>query len=247
MPHPTKPKKVVAPGPNSLPDTTQTSADSSALLPGVSQNVPKSTNSIRTTIPTPQSERIMQRYASGQSIRKISRSEGRARQTVTKIVRSEDMRKCACELRERLYALGDHALAAVEDGLVQQKDARLGYRLLEDIGAVPSVHEKPLLPADAEVTKPETLNRFELAIAEREDGTVSPIGVGLARMILEKSASFGWELPTPEEMRHNRMVADAIDEATSGNSVGLQLSNSVKWESMKALFEEKFREFIDQV
>ena len=42
-------------------------------------------------IPAPQVVRIMKRHVAGESVRKISREEGRDRAAVTKIVKSEDM------------------------------------------------------------------------------------------------------------------------------------------------------------
>ena len=57
-------------------------------------------------IPAPQRERIMQRHTLGQSIRRIAREENRARETVTKIVRSDDMRAYVTGLRERSTVLG---------------------------------------------------------------------------------------------------------------------------------------------
>src|SRR5215469_2973146 len=43
-------------------------------------------------IPEPQAARIVQRYIAGENIRAIAREEGRDRGTVTRIVKSEDMR-----------------------------------------------------------------------------------------------------------------------------------------------------------
>lgn len=223
------------------------SAGNSALTTGVSQAGPNFTKIDRSAIPPPQSARIMQRYAAGQSIREISRAEGRARQTVTKVVKSEEMRTFVCALRERLYALGDHAVGAVEHALIRDKDGRLGYRLLLDIGAVPSPQERTVIPANIEVFKRENLNSFELEVAENERGEITRTGVGIARMIQKKSEAFGLELPTVEELRHNRMVAQAIDEAILGNGLELHNSNPAKWGEMKRLFEEKLREFKEQV
>src|ERR1035441_3411023 len=81
----------------------------------VYRNAPKFTKERLSRIAAPQSERILQRFIVGQSIREISREEGRARQTVTKIVRSDQMQSYVQGMRERFYGLGDDALAAVQD------------------------------------------------------------------------------------------------------------------------------------
>src|ERR1035437_6820595 len=90
----------------------------------VYRNAPKFTKKQLSRIPAPQSERIMHRFIAGQTIREISREEGRARQTVTKIVRSDQMQSYVQAMREHFYGLGDDALAAVQRALQQQKDAQ---------------------------------------------------------------------------------------------------------------------------
>jgi hypothetical protein len=173
----------------------------------VSQNRPKSAKKTEiTAIPPPQSVRIMQRYVAGQSIREISRKEGRARETVTKIVRSNEMNTYVSTLRERFYGLGADALSAVEHGLRQMRDPRLGYRLLMDIGVVPSPEERQPIPANREVIDRGSLNSFELASAEDENGQINNTSLGLARVAQVNAELFGFELPTPDEIRHNRMV-----------------------------------------
>src|SRR5215469_6154190 len=108
----------------------------------VHQDQPQSTKKPRTIVPPPQSARIMQRYIDGKSIRQIAREEQRDRATVTKIVRSDEMQSFVQKMRERFYGLAFDAMNAVEHSLQQQNDARLGYRILSDIGIVPSVGER---------------------------------------------------------------------------------------------------------
>ena len=83
----------------------------------VYRNAPKFTKKRLCRIPAPQSERILQRFIVGQSIREISREEGRARETVTKIVRSDQMQSYVQAMREHFYGLGGDALAAVQHAL----------------------------------------------------------------------------------------------------------------------------------
>ena len=84
----------------------------------------------------------MQRYVGGQSIRQIAREEKRDRATVTKIVRSDEMQGLVQRMRERFYGLAFDAMDAVEHSLKQKNDARLAYRMLCDIGIVPSAVER---------------------------------------------------------------------------------------------------------
>jgi hypothetical protein len=205
---------------------------------GVGQNRPNLTKKSETMISGPQRECIMQRYAAGQSIRKISREEDRARETVTKIVHGDDMRTFVSNLRERFYALGEHALAAVEYGLVKGKDAQLGYRLLMDIGAVPSPPERALIPANREVVKKASLNEWERALVGEEEGQKGQIMIGVARMMQERAKFYDLKLPTPQEMRHNKAVAALINEVTGGQSDKLSLSNPAEWNRLKVQIEE---------
>ena len=63
-----------------------------------------------TTVPQPQVQRILCRYASGTSVRQIARIEKRDRATVGKIVKSEDMTRYVTSMRERFFALTRTAL-----------------------------------------------------------------------------------------------------------------------------------------
>jgi len=100
------------------------------------QSIPKSTNAGRTIVPPPQSQRIRERFVAGQSIRKFRAKNGRRVQTVTKIVRSEQMNAFVQQMREHFYGLGVDALDAVRHSLRKRKDGKLGYRLLSDIGVI---------------------------------------------------------------------------------------------------------------
>jgi hypothetical protein len=85
---------------------------------------------------------MIQRYIAGQSIRQIARDEQRDRATVTKIVRSDEMQAFLEKMRERFYGFAFDAMDAVEHSLKQQNDVRLAYRMLSDIGVVPSERER---------------------------------------------------------------------------------------------------------
>lgn len=90
----------------------------------------------RDKVPPPQRVRILQRYATGDSIVKIAREEGRNRETVSRIVHSDEMQVYVARMREKFYGLADLAIAAVQHALEKRKDAQLGYRILVDTGVV---------------------------------------------------------------------------------------------------------------
>jgi hypothetical protein len=80
-------------------------------------------------------------YCDGASIRAIARAEGKARETVTKIVRSADL-----EIQREVYAdfvqrqmvkLADHVFPALEYALEHSKyGAKLGLELLDRMGLI---------------------------------------------------------------------------------------------------------------
>jgi hypothetical protein len=110
-------------------------------------SVPRVTKSPCPRIPRPQIERIKQRHIMGQSQREISRAEGRSRPTIARIVKGEEMRAYVQEMRERFYGLAPDALATIEYALREQKDARIAYDILRDVGVAPRRGESLQLPA----------------------------------------------------------------------------------------------------
>jgi hypothetical protein len=106
----------------------------------IRQNPSNSTKKSRITIPQPQATRIVQRFIAGDSIRKIAREENRDPKTVAKVVRTQEVAEYIRKTRERFYGLAEDALNAVQQAL-REGDARLGYQLLKDIGAVPTAED----------------------------------------------------------------------------------------------------------
>ena len=115
------------------------------LDPQSGQSLPKSAKKRGIIVSFPQRERIKQRYVAGQSIREIAREEGRARETVTKIVRSPDMERMVRQMRERYYGLADDALESLRRALERETNGRLAHQVLKDVGVVPSPEERMLL------------------------------------------------------------------------------------------------------
>jgi hypothetical protein len=158
----------------------------------------------------------MQRYVGGESIRQIAREERRDRATVTKIVRSDEMQGFVQKMRERLYGFAFDAMNSVEHSLKQQNDARLAYRILTDIGIVPSAEERHSIAAQPPSINKSTMTPLELAIAENEDGSINRVAYGAACVMEESARVFGTELPTAEEYRHSCRVAKVANEITNG-------------------------------
>jgi hypothetical protein len=102
---------------------------------GPYQSLPKPRKKGFSSVPPPQRERILRRYIEGQSIRRISREEGRARETVTKIVRSaNEVESYVQRMQEAYIRLGAEAVQAVRYAIVVKKDGWLAHQLLKDVG-----------------------------------------------------------------------------------------------------------------
>jgi hypothetical protein len=138
-----------------------------------------------TTVPSPQAQRILCRYVGGASVREIARIEKRDRATISKIVKSEQMESYVTSMREKFYALADDAIYSVQKAL-QAGDAELGYRLLKDVGIVPSAKQE---------IQPQ--NQVPMGA---EDARVRETMVKLASIAIERNKIFGTPLPCANEL-----------------------------------------------
>jgi hypothetical protein len=98
------------------------------------KRLPRSTKSNQTHGPGPQRERIVSKFIEGKGIRQISREEGRSRETITKIVRSEDVQCYVADLKQQYVSLGHLALETLTRALRSSKDGKLAHQILVDIG-----------------------------------------------------------------------------------------------------------------
>jgi hypothetical protein len=211
-------------------------------LKPISHDQPKSSRNPRTIVPPPQSARIMQRYIAGDSVRQIAREEQRDRATVTKIVRSDEMNAFVQKMREEYYGLAFEAMDAVRHTLKVQKDGRLGHQLLEDIGVIPSAEERCAMAAE-ETIKLEraSLTPFEAAITEGEEGQRFHVAYGMACAIEESAKNFDFPLPTPEEIRFRRKVADAANEITGGRFHQICMTDGPEEKRIRQLAAQKVK------
>ena len=142
---------------NILPPVRSPSASNQAIAPPERAHLKRSSRAdyhpapcdakkTHSRIPAPQIERIRQRHIVGQSQREIARAEGRSRPTIARIVKSEEMQAYVQGMRERFYALAPDALSTIEYAMQVQRDARIAYDVLRDIGIVPRKNEPVQLP-----------------------------------------------------------------------------------------------------
>jgi hypothetical protein len=139
----------------------------------------------RNRVPPPQRERICQKYVAGKSVAQISREEGRNRETVTRIVTSDEMRAHVKRLREEYLGLGDAALSALRHALEKGKDGKLAYRVLKDSGVVPRESELMQILATEESTQGSQFGR---------------IAAQLLLTAIERGRTFGYDVPEAEDL-----------------------------------------------
>jgi len=135
--------------------------------PKTSQTKPDPAKNPRTNVPSPQSARIIKRFISGQSIRKIAREEKRDRETVKRLVQSDEVREYVLALRAQFYGLGSDAVDAVQHQLRQEKNGRLGLEILRDIGVVLEKRACHRLLHLGNYNEPEELNHLRKLVEER--------------------------------------------------------------------------------
>jgi hypothetical protein len=119
-------------------------------------------------VPAPQAERIKQMFVQGYSIRKISREEGRARQTIVRIVRSEDVQNFVKQMQEELWGLIPAAIGALRHELEINKNSDLAYQIIKDIGVfLPAKSQEQLSPYDSDMRVKEIMGEFVKIALER--------------------------------------------------------------------------------
>ncbi len=126
------------------------------------------------------------------------------------------MQACVQKLSQEFYALGSDALDAMRYELEVRKNGRIGYQLLRDIGAIPSPEERIAIAAKPSTIDNSTLTPFELAVAEDEHGQINRVAYGMACAIEESARVYGTPLPTAEEYRRRRRIAEVADELSGG-------------------------------
>jgi hypothetical protein len=143
------------------------------------KRLPRSTKSNQIHVPAPQRERIVSKFIEGKGIRQISREEGRSRETVTKIVRSEDVQSYVADLRQQYISLGQLAVATLTRALQSSTDGKLAHQVLVDIGVVSGANAEPLANAEAYDEEREVqvmMGRLVQASIERVQAYGRPLG-----------------------------------------------------------------------
>jgi hypothetical protein len=118
------------------------------IYSNVQEMAPKSAAIVRSEpklrITLPMQAQIIALFVKGYSLSEISRQTHRARQTVTKICRSEDVQAKIQELRARLLGESDDWLESINFAVTHETDARLACKLSEAFGIIPTREKNAL-------------------------------------------------------------------------------------------------------
>jgi hypothetical protein len=129
---------------------------------------------------------------------------------------SDEMQAAVQKLCGEFYALGSAAVEALRYSLEIRKDARIAYQILNALGVIRSPEERIAIAAKPSTIDKFTLTPFELAVAEDEHGQINRVAYGMACAMEESARIYGTPLPTAEEYRRLRRIAEVADELSEG-------------------------------
>jgi hypothetical protein len=180
-------------------------------------NLPKTTTKSAAIVPaspilriTPAAQlEIIDLYLRGCSLCEIARQTHRARQTVTKICRSDEVQAKIQEVRGKLLGCSDKWVESIGFALDNELDGRVALELAERFGAIPVLQQPP---ANAYPLQQTTLQSID-----RETFKKAAI---IGMVALERGKVFAAELPTEEEELHaagrTACVRPSVRRARSG-------------------------------
>jgi hypothetical protein len=150
---------------------------------------------------------IINLYLQGFSLCEIARRTHRARQTVTKICRSDEIQSKVVEVRERLLGSADRWIESISFALDHELDGRLALELAERFGVAPPQ------PVNAEPTQQSFFQSID------RETLVKAAVFGM--MALQGTKVFGSEPPTEEELSE-RLVQTAQPEGEATEKKALR-------------------------
>jgi hypothetical protein len=164
----------------------------------VHQYQPRSTKNPRTIVPPPQSARIMQRYISGESLRKIAQEEHRDRATISKIVKGPEVAAYIEALRGKFYGALEIAMDSLLDEL-QNPNSRtrgwLAFEMLKDGGVIPKRSQTVGLELKTPESEP-----------EGEEASIRRIATALVKGAIERHRFYGLPLPEADEVEQSLLA-----------------------------------------
>jgi hypothetical protein len=140
----------------------------------------------------------MQRYISGESLRKIAQEEHRDRATISKIVKSPEVAEYIEVLREKFYGSLEIAMDSLLDELRNPNSKTRGwlaFEMLKASGVVPNRNQ--MMELESRTPEPEP---------ESEQAAIKRIAVALVQGAIERHRFFGLPLPEADEVEQSLLA-----------------------------------------
>jgi hypothetical protein len=140
----------------------------------------------------------MQRYISGQSLRKIAESEHRDRATIAKIVKSPEVAGYIEALREKFYGALEIAMDSLLDELRNPNSRARGWSAFEALkngGVIPNTSQ--LMELESRTPSPDP---------DSEQAAIKRMAVDLVEGALVRQRYFGIPLPEADEAERSPLV-----------------------------------------
>jgi len=144
----------------------------------------------RHRIPAPQRIRVMQLYALGKNQTAIAKQEKLNRETVGRIVRSEEMNDFVEQIRAQFRGLSELAIAALHQQLQEggKEAIEIAWRVLETNG---------IIPPEGQAVNYST--QMQDASANEENESVQKTLSAFGRIAMERARVFNCPMPELEE------------------------------------------------
>ena len=154
--------------------------NSAGALATINHSVPKPTIRGTSLVPAPQAERIRS-LSRGIASERSREKRAEPRQTILRIVRSEDVQNFVKQMQEELWGLIPAAIGALRHELQTNKNSQLAYQIIRDIGVfLPARIQQPPSPYDSD-------ERVKLIMGE------------FVKIGLERNRIYGTPMPEIEE------------------------------------------------
>jgi len=146
-------------------------------------------------ITPPMQAEIIRLYMQGCTLCEISRRTGRARQTVTKVVRTPDTQDKILEMRQALLVESHDWVELLNRAVRHETDSKLAFKLARAFGAIPAI---PSRKQNAPGPKPDNLEHIDPELGAKART--------LEQIALERGPSLPPEAKELEKLAHGEPV-----------------------------------------
>ena len=174
---------------------------------------PKPAKKTRNRIPPIQRLRVMEKYALGTNQTEIARQEGLNRESIGRIVKSEEMEAFTEDIRERWRGLCDSAVESVRR-LIAKDDKQMVLRVLESNGILP--------PQGAALN-----HNVPTAANPNQDDRVKNLRACFADVMMERAKVFRTPFPELAEIAEQQNIEVGFDLRGASDDAAEEEDNEI--------------------